>query len=263
MDRAAGAGDRNMNVAASLKLDHFVVHIDDDPSLLPDLKKRLTMAGVPFEPDWGKGTKGFKAGNIWIGRQYFEIIRILRPDGGGWVKRWVERHHQGKRGLYCLFLKTDRLDEMADQLEAAGITTTGPERVTYRAFFGLFRKTMPWRMLYLPQIPGTGLELALIEYDPDPRDIMKAHMVPNADENGITGIEQARLRLPLTDEARSFLVRIFPQITDTGDKLTVPLATGTIWIENAAGLHADFFAQAIGAGHRPISVTLENVTLHL
>ena len=91
-----------MSQPPTLTLDHFVVHIDNDPAILADLKKRLVGSGVPFEPEWGKGTKGFKAANIWIGRQYFEIIRILRPDGGGWVPRWVERHHRGRRGLYCV-----------------------------------------------------------------------------------------------------------------------------------------------------------------
>ena len=252
-----------MSAAPSLELDHFVVHIDDAPNLLPDLKTRLATIDVPFEPDWGKGTKGFKAGNIWIGRQYFEIIRILRPDGGGWVDRWVERHHRGRRGLYCLFLKTDRLDDMLTRLRGAGIAVSDPERVTYRAFFGLFRKTMPWRMLYLPPIPGTDLELAFIAYDPDPKDVMKAHMVPNADANGITGVHDARLRLPLTDAARDFLQRIFPEATGMGDALTVPLRNGSMRIANADAIHADLHAKRERADGPSGTVTLENVTLHV
>ena len=253
-----------MTLQDGICLDHFVVHIDDDPKLLPDLKMRLAALDVPFEPDWGKGTKGFKAGNIWIGRQYFEIIRILRPDGGGWVERWVERHHQGKRGLYCLFLKTDRLDDLAARLRAAGIETPAPERVAYRAFFGLFKKTMPWRMLYLPPIPDADLELAFIEYDPDPRDVMKAHMTPNADENGVTGVYDARLRLPLTDDARDFLRRVFPHATGTDDALTAPLEGGSIRIEHADAVHADLYAhRAEAAGGTVGAVTLENVTLHV
>ena len=252
-----------MSPSPAVHLDHFVVHIDDEPSVLPDLKTRLAAVGVPFEPDWGKGTRGFKAGNVWIGRQYVEIIRILRRDGGGWVDRWVERHHRGKRGLYCLFLKTERLDDLLIGLRAAGIETSDPERVTYRAFFGLFKKTMPWRTLYLPPIPGTDLELAFIAYDPDPRDVMKAHMVPNADENGITGVHDARLRLPLTDEARDFLRRVFPRATGTADALTVPLASGAIRVENADAVHADLHARRVESGGPAGAVTLENVTLHV
>jgi len=70
-----------------MKLDHFVVHIDNDESILERLKQTIEPLGFPFEPKRGKGTKGFKAANIWIGRQYFEIIRLLRPDGGGWPER--------------------------------------------------------------------------------------------------------------------------------------------------------------------------------
>ena len=228
-----------------------------------DLKTRLAAVEIPFEPDWGKGTKGFKAANIWIGRQYFEIIRILRPDGGGWVERWVKRHHQGGRGLYCLFLKTDRLDAVVADLRTADIAIADPERVTYRAFFGLFRKTMPWRMVYLPPIPGADLELAFIQYDPDPRDVMKAHMAPNAEENGVIGVYDARLRLPLTNEARSFLRRVFPDATGVNDVLTVPLERGSIRIEHAEALHADLYAKKEKADGGAATVTLENVTLHV
>ena len=252
-----------MDIQHDMSLDHFVIHIDDDPKLLADLKAQLAKVRVPFEPDWGKGTNGFKAANIWIGRQYFEIVRILRPDGGGWVDRWVKRHHQGKRGLYCVFLKTGRLDALASHLRGTGIAAPAPERITYRAFFGLFRKTMPWRMLYLPPIPGTGLELAFIAYDPDPEDVMKAHMVPNADENGVTGVPDVRLRLPLTDDARDFLRRVFPDTTDMGDELTVPLENGSIRIQNADVVHADLYAQSANADETTGAVTLENVTLHV
>ena len=252
-----------MTASPTMGLDHFVVHIDNDPAILTDLKAQLDLHGVPFEPDWGKGTKGFKATNIWIGRQYFEILRILRPEGGGWVPRWVARHHQGKRGLYCIFLKTDRLDEVAEKLRTAGIATDGPERVTYRAFFGLLRKTMPWRMLYLPTIPGTDIEFAFIEYDLDPQDRLKGHMVPNADENGITGIDRARLCLPLTSEARDFLQRLFPEATVTADGLNVPLTGGSVRIENGDAVHADLRAERADAGQSGGSVTLENVTLHV
>ena len=41
--------------------------------------------GVPYEPKWGKGTKGFKASNIWIGNEYLEMIPPIKY---GWW--WVE-----------------------------------------------------------------------------------------------------------------------------------------------------------------------------
>ena len=43
-----------------IKLDHFVVHVDNDMNALNDLKDRIVPLGFPFEPKWGKGTKESK-----------------------------------------------------------------------------------------------------------------------------------------------------------------------------------------------------------
>ena len=245
-------------------LDHFVVHIDNDEALLDDLKTRLATCGVPFEPTWGKGTKGFKAANIWIGSQYFEIVRLLRPDGGGWVPKWVERHQAGKRGLYCLFLETDELDTVVERLHAAGIEAGEPERITFRGFLGLFKKTMPWRVLYLPTIPGTDLEIGFIEYDPGAREKLAPYLVPNAAENGITGVTNATLNLPLTETAKTYLKQLFPAATATTDELTIPLTTGQLRIKNGKTVQVDFYTEKADSYQEPsTSVTLENVTLHI
>ena len=49
-----------------IRLDHFVVNIDNDVEKLKALKRQIEPLGYPFEPTWGKGTKGFKVANIWI-----------------------------------------------------------------------------------------------------------------------------------------------------------------------------------------------------
>lgn len=46
-----------------MKLDHFVVHIDNDEKILSDLKAKIEPLGYPFRPKAGKGTRGFKAAN--------------------------------------------------------------------------------------------------------------------------------------------------------------------------------------------------------
>lgn len=247
----------------SLTLDHVVLHIDDRPEMLAGLKADLATLDVPFEPDWGKGTKGFKAANIWIGRQYFEIVRILRPDGGGWVPRWVSRHDEGQRGLYCLFLMTGRIDAVAADLRAAGIETNGPERIVFRTLFGLIRKSMPWQVLYLPPIPGTGVEIAFIEYDPDPKDRMKSFMVPNADDHGLSGVPDAVLRLPLTEVARAFLGSLFPSAAHGDAEITVPLQDGVLRVVNAPDIKLDLKAQRSDPERSSGAVTIENVTLHV
>lgn len=247
----------------SLTLDHFVLHIDDRPEMLTGLKADLAALDVPFEPDWGKGTKGFKAANIWIGRQYFEIVRILRSDGGGWVPRWVSRHHQGQRGLYCLFLMTDRIGVVAERLRAAGIETEGPERIVFRTFFGLIRKSMPWQVLYLPPIPGTGVEIGFIEYDRDPKDRMKSFMVPNADEHGLSGVSDAVLRLPLSEAARAFLRSLFPDAAHGDGEIAVPLQGGALRLVDAPDIHADLQAERGDPERARGAVTIENVTLRV
>ena len=67
-----------------LRLDHFVIHIDYDPRKLQALKEQFDGYGIPFEPEKGKGTKGFKVSNIWIGDQYLELPYLKNADGCGW-----------------------------------------------------------------------------------------------------------------------------------------------------------------------------------
>lgn len=43
------------------KLDYFVVNINKNYQKNKDEIKNITEAGFPYEPSWGKGTKGFKA----------------------------------------------------------------------------------------------------------------------------------------------------------------------------------------------------------
>jgi CO dehydrogenase/acetyl-CoA synthase beta subunit len=73
-----------------MRLDHFVVHIDQDPPKLQSLKDQIVPMGFPFNPTAGKRTKGFQVANIWIGDQYLELIWLKTQDGGGWRRTmWV------------------------------------------------------------------------------------------------------------------------------------------------------------------------------
>lgn len=211
-----------------MNLDHFVVHLDNNPSVLNDLKSQIEPLGFPFEPDYGKGTKGFKAANIWIGRQYFEIIRLLSKDGGGWVPHWVTQYNLGKRGLYCIFIKTENLDDVTHGLRERGLDFKGPERISFKAFFGLIKKVLPWRMIYTPPIPGTDLEIGFIQYDPDPKDRIKQYLVPNSDEKGISGISSGIVSIALKDEVVEFLTKLFPYGIMEKSRFVVPLDRGNL-----------------------------------
>ncbi len=69
-----------------MKIDHLVINIDDKYQKDSESIKDIRDTGMLYEPKFGKGTKGFKATNIWFGTEYFEMINLLRKDGGGWVK---------------------------------------------------------------------------------------------------------------------------------------------------------------------------------
>lgn len=164
-----------------VRLDHFVINIDNDMEKLKDLKKQIEPRGFPFEPTWGKGTKGFKVANIWIGLQYLEMVWLKKKDGGGWKADWVEKYNRGHRGVIAIYLMTDQLDEIREELKRRGIPVSEPERVSFRCFFGLFKKTMPWRSIFTAPIPGTDLEICFGDLDhPEIMEKMKAYMVPSA-----------------------------------------------------------------------------------
>lgn len=208
------------------RLDHFVIHIDNNTDVIASLKATLPELGFPFKPEWGKGTRGFKAANIWIGKQYFEIIRILKPDGGGWPAYWVEKHRKGKRGIYCLFLATERLDELHNNLLDNGLSVFGPERTVFKLLF--FKKTLPWRYILLPEIPGTDMQIGFIQYDSGAEEKLKPYMLPNAKENGIKGISQAQVELPLWDEGLNFLKKVFPGLHIGDSSAGLELSGGKI-----------------------------------
>ena len=131
-----------------IRLDHFVINIDNDMKRLKELKRHIEPLGFPFEPTWGKGTKGFQVANVWIGLQYLEMVWLKKKDGGGWKADWVEKYNNGHRGIIAIYLMTDRLDEIREELRSRGINVSEPERISFRWFFGLLKKTMPWRSMY-------------------------------------------------------------------------------------------------------------------
>ncbi|WP_406242438.1 hypothetical protein ACF3M2_19685 [Tissierella carlieri] len=104
-----------------LRIDHLVINIDEKYQIDNDTINSIRNSGYPYEPKWGKGTKGFKASNIWIGQEYFEMIRLLKKDGGGWRKEWVEKYNKGHRGLICIIFETNDLDKDYHRLKQKGL----------------------------------------------------------------------------------------------------------------------------------------------
>ncbi len=209
-----------------IRLDHFVVNIDNNESKLEELKKVIEPLGYPFEPKWGKGTKGFKVANIWIGLQYFEMVWLKKIDGGGWKKDWVEKYNNGHRGIIALYLMTDELDKIREGLLNRGVKVSEPERISFRWFFGLLKKSMPWRSIYTDPIPGTDLQICYGEMDnPKMIEKMKQYMVPNADTNEIVGIKEAVVKINSNSEAINYIKKLFPEIKENNNILEYEMDT--------------------------------------
>jgi hypothetical protein len=198
-----------------MRLDHFVVHIDPVPAKLQSLKAQIVPMGFPFNPTAGKRTKGFQVANIWVGDQYLELVWLKTHDGGGWRSEWVEKYNRGVRGIFGLCLMTDHLDALANELRNRGVAASSPERITFRALFGLLKKSLPFRLVYTPPIPGTDLEIFFLEMDSQQKFefTRKYFMKPNAEQNGITGIREAVVRCQFSEEAWKYIRAIFPNLS--------------------------------------------------
>ncbi|TET21576.1 MAG: hypothetical protein E3J71_09460 [Candidatus Stahlbacteria bacterium] len=211
-----------------MRLDHLVIHIDNDAEIIERLKKRVTPLGFPFDPETGERTQEFAATNIWIGEQYLQLVRLLQPSVRGWNPRWAQCYNEGKRGVFSIFIAVEDLGEVHKGLLERDIEISIPEPKQSLAkaskdilqavtgFLGLrqskSKKNLPWRSLHLPRIPGTDMDISFLEYDEEAKEEIKLLMKPNAEEYGITGIHRAKIYLPLWDEGIRFLQKVFPQL---------------------------------------------------
>jgi len=208
----------------NIKIDHLVININkqyqEDNPIINGIKN----AGFPYEPKWGKGTSGFKASNIWFGNEYFEMIRILKKNGGGWKKEWVEIYNNHHRGLICLFIETNDIRYEYQRIKNMGINITEPEYLKFKWFFGLFTRTMPWQNAYLPFFQGIPLQLGFQQMkDDESKKWMQQYMVPNSKDNGISGIKKINIFGNYTEEDKSLIKSIFPNALDGKNEINIKL----------------------------------------
>lgn len=208
-----------------LRLDHFVIHIDREPKKILELKSMLDEYDIPFDLDKGKGTNGFKVANLWIGDQYLEFSYLKKADGNGWKKEWVNQYNLGERGIFGLCLYTDAIDEIKQGLIDRGVELEGPERVSYKMFGGLLKKSLPFRTIYTKPIPNSNLQFMFLQMD-DPKKFAytrKYMMKPNTEEVGIIAINQAFVMKDFSKEEWVFIERIFPGLTGNRNKKTLDM----------------------------------------
>lgn len=187
-----------------MKLDHIVIHLDRGVSGRDEAEAALVAAGIPFDPRKGKTARGFSTLLVWIGRQYFELVTIASPQNS-WQPEWAARYAAGDRGCYCVFFELEHdIDAVWSAMRRAGLAPRAVERTRFRWFFGLFGMRMPWRFFVTDALPGTGIEIGFIQYDPGTREKYAKSCVPNAADLGLIGLGAAQIasRDPQAAEAR-------------------------------------------------------------
>ena len=205
-----------------MKIDHLVVNVDKEYQTDPHTIEDIRNVGLPYEPKWGKGTSGFKASNIWIGDEYFELIRLLKEKGGGWRKEWVESYNKRHRGLICLFIETDNINENFSRIKNLGIDISTPKYLQFKWCFGLLTRTMPWQNSYLPFFENIPFQLGFQQMkDEASKNWMKPYMVPNSRENGIDRISAINIYGNYTKNDNQLICNVFPDATVHSNRVIV------------------------------------------
>lgn len=206
------------------RFDHFVVNVSEKYQEDKTVINSIINAGFPYKPSWGKGTKGFKASNLWIGNEYFEMINILKPNGGGWKSDWVDLYNNGHRGLICIMLDVNNIDELYNMLTTKNINITKPEHLKFKWFFNIFTRVMPWQNCYSDFLEGFPLQIGFQQMnDEKSREFMKGYMIPNSRDNNITGIRKVTIKGPLTANDKKLISNIFYMDIIKTEPLTIQL----------------------------------------
>ena len=210
-----------------MRIGHLVINVDEKYQTEKAIVDGIKNSGFPYEPKWGKGTSGFKASNIWIGDEYFEMIRLLKENGGEWRKEWVEQYNCHHRGLICLFIDTDNIDEEFERIRNLEIAVSQPEYLKFKWFFGLLTRTMPWQNAYIPFFEGAPFQLGFQQMkDEASRNWMRQYMLPNSKDNKIEKITALNLYGNYSENDKLLICKIFTNAVKSEDKIVVELPSG-------------------------------------
>lgn len=207
-----------------MKIDHIVVNIN---SKYQSSQKELSLireAGFLYEPKYGKGTSGFKASNIWIGEEYFEMISITKSNGGGWKSDWTELYNNGHRGVVCIFFDVKDIGSLYETLQKKKIDITKPEWLKFKWFFNLFTRTMPWKNSYLPFFHKMPFQFGFQQMkDEKSKNLMHQYMYPNSVKNGILSINTIELYGEYTKEDISLIQNVFKNVLVVDSEVNIEL----------------------------------------
>lgn len=245
----------------TMKIDHLVVNVEARYQTDKAVIDSIRAAGFPYQPKWGKGTSGFSASNIWIGDAYFEMIRLLKEDGGGWKSEWVEQYNQGHRGLICLMFDVDDIDALYTRMAPFGMTA--PEYLQFKWFFNLLTRTMPWRNAYLPFLESIPVQIGFQQMKDDKsRQMMAQYMVPNSRDNGIQGVRELVLECAYTDHDLATFSHVLgvPDINDGEAVFTLKGAQRLI-LRRAAEYRVIVTTECNNVQYQSRTCTVENINI--
>ena len=229
-----------------MRIDHIVIHTDNDAQKLQALKETSNSFGYPFDPETGKKNNEYRVSNINIGAEYIEVVRMLKSGAQSWMPLWTRYYDEGKRGAFCIFLELDDVERTAVALKRAGIRLRGPAMLTYPAWMGLFRLEAPYQIYYLPNFPETHLHLALMQYTkPEKRESSMAALLPNARDNGINGIRRVEIELPNLDESSETLQKVFTSLQLESGEWTANLDKQRLVFRSSPDQHAHVRVQTV------------------
>ena len=200
-----------------MRLDHIVVHLENDFLRLRALRDQAAAIGYPFDPDKTKGNAEFKCFNINIGSEYIEVVRILKKNAQSWEPMWTRTFDAGERGAFCIFIEVSDVERSGSALKNAGVRVNGPAALHYPGFMGLSRAEAPYSIYYLPTFSGSPVHLALMQYKGSGREVTQSAMFPNASQNGINGIRMLDVELPNLEDSLDLLHTTFPDLYHEGD----------------------------------------------
>lgn len=243
------------------KFDHFVINIDERYQKDKSVIDTIVNSGFPYEPSWGKGTRGFKASNLWIGNEYFEMINILKSDGGGWKSDWVDLYNQGHRGLVCIMLDVVNIKELYNLLKEKNIEITKPEHLRFKWFFKMLTRTMPWQNSYVNFLEGIPLQIGFQQMnDEKSREFMNAYMVPNSKDNNIEGISKVRVKGSLTKNDKDFICKLFDTYVTKTEPLTIQLNQQQVLVfEDSESYSVEMVTKCDNDKFNDKTISIENV----
>ena len=247
-----------------MKIDHLVVNVEDSVQKNTEIINKIKTFGLPYKPSWGKRTKGFKVSNLWINKEYFELVCIKNKDGGGWIKNWTDKYNNGHRGLIGFALEVEGIDKIYQTLLSKQVNITPPKPLEFRWFFKLLKRTMPWKNAYIEEFDHLPFQFFLHEMNDDiSRNFMEQYMVPNSIENGIKGIKKVKIYGVLSERDKTLLRLLFNDYKEQDGVITITMENQSIQFLESNNYRVEVLLDCENKNYFKNELKLENILIKM